>query len=105
MRCVLVFSTATGHPHHYRNVAARGLDKAANRAGLNSEGVRKLTPHHFRHTAISRWIAAGLDVVEVARQAGDTVEEIATTYAGEFDRAKRGDLIRQKLAAGTTIKL
>jgi integrase len=50
-----VFSTSTGEPHYYRNVAARGLDKAANRAGLNSaEGFPKLTLHDLRHTPRSR---------------------------------------------------
>ena len=44
-------------------------------------------------------------MVEVARQAGDTVETISKVYAGEFDRAKRRDSIRAKLAAGTSIRL
>ena len=34
--------------------------------------------------------------LEVARQAGDTVETITTVYAGEFDKAKR----RAELLAG-----
>jgi integrase len=64
-----------------------------------------LSTHDLRHTAISRWIASGLDAVEVARQAGDTVETISKVYAHEFDRAKRKDEIRAKLAAGTSIRL
>jgi hypothetical protein len=45
------------------------------------------------------------DVVEVARQAGDTKEVILNVYAGEFDRASRADEIRSKIAAGTSIRL
>jgi integrase len=70
---------------------------------LNGDGRPKVTTHTLRHTAISRWIAAGLDVVEVARQAGDTVEVITRVYAGEFARAQRRDSIREKLASGTSI--
>jgi len=44
-------------------------------------------------------------VVEVARQAGDTVETISKVYAGEFDRAKRRDSIRERLASGTSIRV
>jgi integrase len=100
-----VFSTSTGQPMYFRNVSERGLDKAAKAAGLNREGVPNLTPHDLRHTAVSRWVAAGLDVVEIARQAGDTTAVILSTYAGEFDRAKRPDSIREKIAAGTSIKI
>lgn len=102
-----VFCTETGQPQYYRNVAARGLDKAANAAGLNSsELLPKLTMHDLRHTAISRWIAAGLDVVEVSRLAGHADPSITLRiYAGEFARSKRQDEIRSKLAAGTSIRL
>ena len=98
-----VFTTATGNPLYFRNVS-RDFATAADRAGLNREGLPKLTTHDLRHTAISRWIALGLDAVEAARQAGDTVETITKTYAHEFDRAKRKDEIRAKLA-GTRIRL
>ena len=97
--------TSTGQPHYFRNVASRGLDKAADAAGLNREGLPRLTSHDLRHTTISRWIASGLDVVEVARQAGDTREVILNTYAGDFDGASRADSIRKKIAAGTSIRL
>lgn len=99
-----VFATAEGRPLYYRNVT-RDFTTAADRAGLNRKGVPKLTTHDLRHTAISRWIASGLDAVEVARQAGDTVEVVTKTYMHEFDRAKRKDEIRAKLTAGTSIRL
>jgi integrase len=100
-----VFCTETGAPMYFRNVATRGLDKAAEAAKLNREGVPDLTPHDLRHTAVSRWIACGIDVVEVARQAGDTVAVITDVYAGEFDRATRAATNRDKIAAGTKISL
>jgi integrase len=128
-----VFSTGDGGPLFYRNVA-RDLRIAADRAGLNGERLQRialeqprrdrrralleeaegrangddvpvLSTHDLRHTAVSRWIAAGLDVVEVARQAGDHPDVILRVYAGEFERAKRRDEIRERLAAGTTIQL
>jgi integrase len=100
-----VFSTGDGGPLFYRNVA-RDLGTAADRAGLNDrEDVPRLSTHDLRHTAVSRWIAAGLDVVEVARQAGDHPDVILRVYAGEFERAKRRDEIRDRLAAGTAIQL
>jgi integrase len=100
-----VFSTDDGGPLFYRNVA-RDLGTAADRAKLNDrEDVPRLSTHDLRHTAVSRWIAAGLDVVEVARQAGDHPDVILRVYAGEFERAKRRDEIRERLAAGTAIQL
>jgi integrase len=96
-----VFSTEEGRPLMHRNVA-RDFDKAADRAGLNREGIPKLSCHDLRHTAISRWIAAGIDVKEVTRMAGDDLKMIADTYAHEFEKAKRRDENRAKLAAGTS---
>jgi integrase len=100
-----MFATAEGKPLYFRNVA-RDLGTAAERAVLNErEDVEKLSTHDLRHTAISRWIAAGLDLVTVARMAGDSVETITRVYAGDFERAKRQDEIRAKMAAGTSISL
>jgi integrase len=118
-----VFATAEGRPLFYRNVL-RDLVKAADRAGLNGElrmrialgleevaeveaddDVPPLSTHDLRHTAISRWIAAGLDVVEFARQAGDHPDVILRVYAGEFERAKRRNEIRSRMIAGTAIQL
>lgn len=99
------YTTSLGTPLTYKNFLDRIFNPAADKAGLNPPGVPKLTPHDLRHTAISRWIACGLDVVEVARQAGDTVAVITEVYAGEFDRATRAAGNRDKIAAGTKIAL
>jgi hypothetical protein len=37
--------------------------------------------------------------------AGDHIDVILKTYAGDFEKAKRNDEIRAKLAAGTSIRL
>jgi integrase len=97
-----VTCTAEGKPLYYRN-ALRDLGTAADRAGLNDGDEPQVSTHDLRHTAISRWIAAGLDEATVARMAGDTVEVIHSTYLHEFERARRQDEIRAKLVAGTSI--
>jgi integrase len=99
-----VFCTAEGKPLAQRNVA-RDLSTAAERAGLNTEDVEPVSTHDLRHTAISRWIAAGLDPVTVARMAGDTLETILKVYAHEFDKAKNRESNRAKLVEGTAIRL
>ena len=52
-----------------------------------------LTTHDLRHSAISRWVAAGIDPVTVARWAGDDLQAILGVYAGDFETAKRGTSI------------
>ncbi len=47
--------------------------------------------HSLRHTAISHWLAEGVDIVSVAARAGDTVQMIASTYAHQFDRVRAGE--------------
>jgi integrase len=94
-----VFTTADGRPLHHRNVS-RDFATAADRAGLNRDGVPKLSLHDLRHTFVCRLIAASLDVVEVQREAGHKNPAITLRlYAGEFERAKRRDSLRQKIAA------
>jgi integrase len=94
-----VFSTRDGKPLSQRN-AARALTNATERASLNPEGVQALSWHDLRHTAISRLIAAGLDVVKVQRQAGHAKPSITLDiYSHEFERAKGSDDARARIAA------
>ena len=59
-----------------------------------------------RRTSISRWIAAGLDVVTVSRMAGHARPSITLDiYADEFEKAKRGAEIRARLESGTNISI
>jgi integrase len=87
-----VFATETGNPVYYRNASARGLDKAADRAGLNPEGLQKLSFHDLRHTAITHLIRSGADAAQVSRVAGHS--KVSTTldlYVGEFEKRKVND--------------
>jgi integrase len=94
-----VFATDEGCPRGQRN-AHTALTNAARRAGLNSPGKPSLKLHHLRHTAISRWIAAGLDVATVSALAGHS--DPTTTlrvYTREWERARRSQDVQVKLAA------
>jgi integrase len=87
-----VFATETGKPLYYRNASARGLDKAADRAGLNPERVQRLSFHDLRHTAITHLIRSGADAAQVSRFAGHS--KVSTTldlYVGEFEKLKTND--------------
>jgi integrase len=93
-----VFGTRDGQPLSQRN-AGRALRQAGDRACLNSTAASPISWHDLRHTSISRLIAAGLDVVEVQRQAGHARPSITLdVYAHEFEKAKRSDDIRAKIA-------
>jgi integrase len=79
------------------------------RAGLNPKG--KATPeglqpvgwHDLRHTAISRRIAAGLDVKTVQRMAGHAKPSITLDlYSHEFEKAARSDDLRNRLMAASS---
>jgi integrase len=101
----LVFSTKDGKPLQVRNMN-RAIRVAGDKAGLNPEEAIKaktLKPvswHDLRHTAISRLIAAGLDVVEVQRQAGHSKPSITLDiYSHQFEKAKRASDIRAKIEA------
>jgi integrase len=97
-----VFGTREGKPLSRRN-ASRALTSIAEKAGLDD---KPLGWHHLRHTAISRLIASGLDVVEVQRQAGHSRPSVTLDiYSHEFEKTKRSEDIRAKIAAGTSIRL
>jgi integrase len=99
-----IFCTADGSPHGHRNTA-RDISEAADRAGLNGEGLRPVSAHMLRHTFASRLIALGLDVVEVARQLGDRPETMMRVYAQAFTDARRREEVRDRIFAGTSIAL
>jgi integrase len=96
-----VFATATGSPRYYRNVAVRGIDTAADRAGLNDGELPRLTMHDLRHTYASHLIVdLKLDIVSVSRQLGHKRPSITSdVYAGLFDQARHAEEIRAKMAA------
>jgi integrase len=92
-----VFSTRTGTAVSQRN-ATRAIAKAATEAGLEGVGF-----HTLRHTFASALIVeAGLDPVRVQRQLGHARPSITLdVYAHEFERARHGDDLRERLAASS----
>jgi integrase len=97
-----VFSTEIGTPFYGRNVSVRGLEKAADRAGLNpeegEEGSR-VSMHDLRHTFASHLILdLKLDVVTVSRQLGHARPSITSdVYSHLFDQARHHADIRQAM--------
>jgi integrase len=92
-----VFATREGTALNYRNLAQRGLTKAADRAGLNVAGLRKLTLHDLRHTFGSHLVRQGADVVTVSRQMGHARPSITLdVYSHEFASVQHRDSIEAK---------
>ena len=95
-----VFTTSTGGPMNYRNVASRGLDKAAEAASLNPTGVAKRTFHDLRHTYGSHLAQSGLDPVGVQRQMGHARPSISMDLCvHEFETARRREQVTDRLTA------
>jgi integrase len=93
-----VFVTQAGRPFYHRNVAVRGLDKAADRAGLNPEGKHRLQAHDLRRTFGSHLALSGLDVVRVSRQIGHSRPSVTLdVYAKEFEQAAHSETLATKL--------
>jgi integrase len=93
-----VFTTSLGTPLGYRNLAQRGLTKAAERAGLDAHGPR-LTLHDLRHTFGSHLVRQGADVVTVSRQMGHARPSITLgIYSHEFAAVQHHDSVASKLA-------
>lgn len=93
-----VFPSTAGTPLYWRNVSARGLDKAARKAGLgewrqDDDGKRRwksaVRMHDLRHYFASLMISQGLNVVFVSRQLGHASPKITLdVYAHLFDAAE-----------------
>jgi integrase len=95
-----VFVTEKGKSVYHRNVATRGLDKAADRAGLNPPGLPRLVPHDLRKTFGSHLVKSGLDVVSVSRQIGHSRPSVTLdVYAQEFAEVGQADVVAAKLQA------
>jgi integrase len=108
-----VFSTETGSPMYWRNVSARGLEKAAERAGLiatraerkkirdeGGDGRPGLRFHDLRHTYASMLIGQGEDATYVAAQMGHASPKITLdVYARLFDRQRRAKEAKARMQA------
>lgn len=96
-----VFASTAGTPMLRRNVMRRGLDAAADKAGLNPEGRPRLRMHDARHTFASLLISQGCDVVFVSGQLGHANPSITLRiYSHLFDHARHADRTRDALSAG-----
>jgi integrase len=82
----LVFCTGTGRPLGHRNVALRGVEKAALRAGLG-----KVTPQDLRRSFCSLAGRRGVDPVEAAQITGHSPAVWARFYARSFGKAQRDE--------------
>ena len=66
-------------------------------------GMTDVSPHNLRHTHASKLVAAGVDVVEVARWLGDSVGTVQSVYLHEWNADQRREQQRallQKLYPG-----
>ena len=91
----LVFCSTTGKTIGHRNLTARGLAKAAERAGLQAVNF-----HALRHTFASILIAQGRDPVFVSRQLGHANAAITLkVYAHLFDAERHAAEAREQLEA------
>jgi len=97
----LVFVTRFGTPQWCRNVQRRGLQRAARRAGLESDELPRLRVHDLRHTFASHLIVdLKLDVAQVSRILGHARPSITLdTYTHLFDQAAHAADIRERMAA------
>jgi integrase len=94
-----VFTTSLGTPLGYRNLAQRGLTKAAERAGLDAHGP-SLTLHDLRRTFGSHLVRQGADVVTVSRQMGHARPSITLDiYSHEFAAVQHRDSVASKLTS------
>jgi integrase len=96
-----VFATTRGTPHGHRNVSRRGLERAAELAGLTDDGWPPLRFHDLRHTFASHLIIdLGLDVAQVSRILGHARITITLDiYTHLFEDARHARDIRTRMAA------
>ena len=101
-----VFATSRGHPHGHRNVAQRGLRRAADSAQLNGDDWPPLRFHDLSHTFASHLIVdLGLDVAQVSRILGHARITTLDTYTHLFDDARHAREIRWQMAASDFVSL
>src|SRR4051794_15502295 len=87
-----VFTSEAGTPLYWRNVTARGLRKAAERAGLDGGGKPRLRFHDLRHCYASLLIGQGEEVTYLQAQMGHASPKITLdVYARLFDRRRRAE--------------
>src|SRR5206468_2091626 len=91
----LVFRTRTGQPENPRNVAQRGVEKAAELAGLGH-----VTPKTLRASFCSLAGRRGVDPIEAPQMTGHSPAVWAKHYARSFGKAQRDEARDRMLAYG-----
>jgi integrase len=93
-----VFCSKKGTPLEHRNVAQRGFEAAAERAGLNRPGEDKLTTHDLRHAFASVIAHHGFAAVDLAVFMGHTDSRVTQeTYIHPYDEAATAARFREVL--------
>jgi integrase-like protein len=82
----LVFCSRRSRPLTHRNVAQRGVEEAASKAGLG-----KVTPHDLRRSFCSLAGRRGVDPIEAAQITGHSPAVWARFYARSFGKAQRDE--------------
>lgn len=102
-----VFPTSNGTPHGQRNLCRRGLQRAADKAGLNSSDTPRLRFHDLRHTFASHLIIdLQLDVAQVSRILGHASTTITLdVYTHLFDDARHARELRERMATSAFVQL
>jgi integrase len=90
-----VFLSRKGTPLHQRNVAVRGVEAAARRAGLG-----KVTPHDLRRSFCSLSARRGVDPVEAAQMTGHSLSVWMKSYVRSFGKPQRDEARERLLASG-----
>jgi len=97
-----VFTNALGGPIDASNMLHRSFKPLLARAKL-----RPIRFHDIRHTAITLWIASGIDAVAISRLAGHssvafTLDQYGHVFPSTFDRAAEvmGETLNRAAGAG-----
>ncbi len=76
-------------------LSVRSLQRDVARLGA-AAGIDDLHPHRLRHTAATRWLRAGVDIVTVAELLGHSLVETTRLYtrptAADMVSAAAGDI-------------
>lgn len=98
-----VFCSKTGTPLEHRNVAQRGFEAAAEHAGLNRLGERKLTTHDLRHAFASVVAHHGFAAVDLAVFMGHSDARVTEqTYIHPYNEAATATRLRTVVGSAMT---
>jgi integrase len=95
-----LFCSKSGSPLEHRNVAQRGFEAAAEHAGLNRAGERRLTTHDLRHAFASVLAHHGFAAVDLAVVMGHNDARVTEhTYIHPYNETATATRLRAVLGA------